>query len=205
MALPILTPSSELSAVVLPSTGTFAEAQDITNYAFGVYANTDGDFYDVNFVSGAMDQISFTYKMLGGDVLDIELTAGNVYTAYETSVLEYSYIVNIHQGKNILNTSLGATTGTFDHHGQLKTGDLSSSLVGTHVGLKYPKSDYGMTKRVGDRTSQILNIGGNTRIYSASLEADTENNDQDYDLQSLITSSVNFSDINFNDKIISSI
>jgi|TARA_R100000458_G_C8274275_1_gene249211 hypothetical protein len=200
MALPTLTPSSEISAVILPSTGTFSEAQDTTNYAFGIYADPDGDFYDVNFVSGAMDQISFTYKMLGGDVLDIELTAGNVYTAYEASVLEYSYIVNIHQGKNILNSTLGATTGTFDHHGELKSGDLSSSLDGTHVGLKYPKFDYAFTKRVGERTSQELDIGGNTRIYSASFDTNTTDNDQDYDLQSLITSSADFSSINFNNK-----
>ena len=200
MALPVLTPSSELSAITLPSTGTFVEAQNVTNYAFGIYADEDGDFYDVNFVSGAMDQISFTYKMLGGDVLDIELTAGNVYTAYESAVLEYSYLVNIHQGKNILNTSLGATTGTFDHNGELKSGDLSSSLAGTHVGLKYPKFDYAMTKRIGERTAEVLDVGGNTRIYSASVEADTVNNDQDYDLQTLITDSDDFSSINFNNK-----
>ncbi len=42
----------------------------------------------------------------------------NVYSAYEEAVLEYSYIVNIHQSKNILHSSLGATTGTFDSDGQ---------------------------------------------------------------------------------------
>jgi hypothetical protein len=41
------------------------------------------------------------YKKLGGDVVDIELTNANVYAAYEEAVLEYSYIINMHQGKNV--------------------------------------------------------------------------------------------------------
>ena len=48
--------------------------------------------------------------MLGGDVLDIELTPeDNVYTAYEMATLEYSTIVNNHQAKNVLSDFLGAT------------------------------------------------------------------------------------------------
>ena len=68
MASPTLTPSSEVSSIRLPITGTLTEAQDSTNYPLGLYASDSSDFYDENFVSGALDQVSFTYKMLGGDV-----------------------------------------------------------------------------------------------------------------------------------------
>ena len=99
MATPTLTPSSQTSAVRLPSTGTLGTGTDgagkTTHYPFGVYVETGGPLYDKNFISGASDQVAYTYKKLGGDVLDIELTVGNVYAAYEEAALEYSYIVNV--------------------------------------------------------------------------------------------------------------
>ena len=96
MSYPILTPESKSSKVILPVTGTITKVA--TNLPFGVYSS------DNDFLVGATDQVAFTYKMLGGDILDIELTEQNVYSAYETAVLEYSYILNIHQSKNALPT-----------------------------------------------------------------------------------------------------
>ena len=81
MAVPTLTPTSTTSAVALTSTGSVTTAADATNYAFGVYINSASPLYDKNFVSGAVDQVSYTYKKLGGDVLDIELTVGAVASA----------------------------------------------------------------------------------------------------------------------------
>ena len=131
MSLPILTPQSQMSKVILPVTGNAANVTS-TALPYGIYLdNTD-------FISGAVDQVSFAYKMLGGDVLDIEITEENVYTSYELAVLEYSYIINSHQAENVLSDFLGATTGTFDHDGELKAGALSSSLSGSHVSLKFP-------------------------------------------------------------------
>ena len=79
MAAPTLTPPSVNSAVILPVTGTHSEVT-ATNLPFGIYA-TDGILSDSNFVSGAVDQVAFTYRKLGGDVLDIELKSQNVYAA----------------------------------------------------------------------------------------------------------------------------
>ena len=80
--------------------------------------------------------------MLGGDVLDVELTEENIYAAYEEAVLEYSYIINIYQGKSVLTNVLGAATGTFDHDGHL-TGPLSASLEGkSPAALKFPKFNF---------------------------------------------------------------
>jgi hypothetical protein len=186
MSAPVLTPVSQTSTIILPSAGTLTKAQDITSYAFGIYAKSTGDnpFYDENFISGSIDQVSYTYKMLGGDVLDVELTEENVYTAYESSVLEYSYLVNIHQGKNSLPNALGHTTGTFDHHGALMAGDLSGSLSGSHVSLKYPKFDVTYAKRMSFRSSQDAALNGLVTEYSASVGI--VHDQQDYDLQDII-------------------
>ena len=89
MAVPVLTPASTLSAIVLPSAGTIADVA--ATLPFGIYSTSPA------FLTGAADQVGYVYKKLGGDILDIEITTGNVYAAYEESVLEYSYIVNLHQ------------------------------------------------------------------------------------------------------------
>ena len=115
-----------------------------TAVPYGVYLNS------TEFLSGAAAQVAYTYKMLGGDVLDIELTEQNIYTAYELATLEYSYIINNHQAINVLSDFLGATTGTFDHKGTLESGELSSSLSGTHVALKFPTFNFSYAARVSD-------------------------------------------------------
>ena len=94
-----LSPVSQTSAVILPSTGSTTAVTGAV--PFGVYTGSAA------FLSGASAQVSYVYKKLGGDVVDIELTPANVYAAYEEAVLEYSYIVNLHQGKNVLSNVLG--------------------------------------------------------------------------------------------------
>ena len=128
MARPTLTPISTTSTVVLTATGSSATASDTTNYPFGLYVEATSDLYDTNFISGAIDQVAHTYKKLGGDVLDIEITVGSVYSAYEESVLEYSYLINTHQSKNVLANVLGNTTGTFDHDGQINDWGLPNRV-----------------------------------------------------------------------------
>ena len=186
MATPTLTPSSQTSAVRLPSTGTLGTGTDgagkASHYPFAIYTNTSSDLYDINFITGASDQVAYTYKKLGGDILDIELTVGNIYTAYEEATLEYSYIVNVHQSKNILHSSLGATTGTFDSDGQ-----RTDALSGSNVEIKYPKYEFGYNRRIMDQASTEIGLGGTSPIYSASFV--TTASVQDYDLQAIISSS----------------
>jgi len=186
MAVPTLTPTSTTSAVRLPSTGSYYSIA--TALPFSTYTGSS------DFLSGARDQVAYTYKKLGGDILDIELSESNVYSAYQEAVLEYSYIVNVHQGKNILSDVLGETTGTFDHNGNLKTGVLSSSLAfdhptGSHPGisLKLPTLKLGYAKRAGEAFSNEAGYGGYDTIYSASISMSASV--QDYDLQNIISSS----------------
>jgi hypothetical protein len=185
MAKPTLSPSSTTSAVILSSAGTTTTTGDgagnTSHYPFGIYADTDSDLYDVNFINGASDQVAFTFKKLGGDVLDIELAAGNIYAAYEEAVLEYSYQINIHQAKNVLSDLLGMSTGTFDHDGQMVGGDAKDSAVN----LSFPRFEFGYAKRVADGIAVAAGAGGNQTMYSASFN--TAGGTQDYDLQKIIS------------------
>ena len=104
-----LSPSSTVSALVLPTTGTHSDVA--SSLAFGIYSSAA-------FISGAVDQVSYVHGKLGGNVLDIELQPANVYKAYEEACLEYSYIVNTHQAKNVLADMMGGVTGTFDQDGE---------------------------------------------------------------------------------------
>ena len=187
MALPTLSPASTTSTVILSSAGTTATtgngAGNTSHYPFGLYVDTESDLYDINFINGASDQVAFTYKKLGGDILDIELTDGNVCASYEEAVLEYSYQINIHQAKNVLSDLLGMSTGTFDHDGQMIGGDAK----GSSANLSYPRFEFRYAKRIGEGVAKEAGIGGNVTIYSASFA--TTGGIQDYDLQAIISSS----------------
>jgi hypothetical protein len=164
-----LSPKSQTSTIVLTSTGSTSLVTG--SLPFGIYTAS------ADFISGASSQVAYVYKKLGGDVVDIELTANNVYAAYEEAVLEYSYIINLHQGKNVLSSVLGNTTGTFDHKGELKTGPVSASL-------RYPRFQSGYSRKVGDSMISMGGLGGALPQYSASFKPVSKT--QDYDIQQII-------------------
>lgn len=172
MAFPNLTPTSTQSAIVLPSASSDSDAAITSSLAIGYYT-------DSAFIAGAKAQVAFTYKRLGGDILDIEITAKNVYNHYEEAVLEYSYILNLHHARNALGSALGGPTGSFDHQG---------TLTGTDdVSLKYPKFSFDYAFRAADTFSTQAMVGGTQPIYSASF--DTVADQQDYDLQAIVSGS----------------
>lgn len=168
MSYPTLTPESQTSAIVLPITGATDNVS--SQLPFGVYTGS------VDFITGAADQVSFTYKMLGGDVLDIELTEHNVYSSYETAVLEYSYLVNLHQAQNVLSDVLGNATASFDSDGEVTEGES--------ITTKLPSFDIGFAKQVATKASEEANVGGNLTHYSASITMNS--GQQDYNLQQII-------------------
>jgi hypothetical protein len=182
MAVPTLTPSSRTSAIALTTGSAPGDVKDNTSLPFQLYSDSSSAMFSQYFCSGASDQVAYVYKKLGGDVLDVEITNNQVFTAYEEATLEYSYILNIHQAKNMLGSALGGTTGTFDHDGE-----KINSTEPDNVNLKYPRWEFSYGKRVGDGVGQEAGMGGNTRIYSASF--DTVVNQQDYDLQQIVSSS----------------
>ena len=182
-APPTLSPVQKTSPYVLKSTGSY-DLVTTASVPYGVYLA--GALSSSQWTSGAVAQVSLTYKMLGGDVLDVELTENNVYTSYEMATLEYCSIINNHQARNVLSDFLGATTGTFDHEGTLQSGELSSSLSGTHLALKFPKFNFEYSKRVAEGLAGGAGFGDDVRIYSASIAL--QESKQDYDLQAIVQS-----------------
>ena len=168
MALPTLTPASNTSATILPKTGSTANVAAAC--PIGVYTAS------APFITGAAAQVAYTFKKLGGDVLDLEITEQNVYANYEEACLEYSYLVNLHQAKNALGSALGAATASFNHQGEVATG--------TGAAMKYPKFRFDYAFRLGDTFSTEATVGGTEPLYSASI--DRVNDQQDYDLQAII-------------------
>ena len=184
MSLPTLRPTSTTSAIALPETGT--EANVAAALPLGVYKDS------TEFLSGAAAQVAFTYKRLGGDVLDIELTEQNVYAAYEDAVLEYSYQVNLYQSKNALGAALGSPTASFDHQGETTAGADGAAL-------KYPKFSFDYAFKMGDKFATEAGIGGTEPIYSASFDRVAEQ--QDYDLQAIVEADPEFTSLVGNKRI----
>ncbi len=181
MALPTLTPLSKTSKSILSSTGSTINVTT-SSLPFGIYVAEEHwtpQQIDM-FKRGAADQVSFVYRRLGGDVLDIEIVENQVYAAYEEATLEYSYLVNLYQSKNVLSRALGTQTGSFDSKGQ-----ISGSL--DHPELKYPEYNLGYAIRVGQAYSTMADMNGTETVYSASITI--REGVQDYDLQAAISAS----------------
>jgi hypothetical protein len=119
-----------------------------------------------------------------------------VMTRYaKKMVLDLICMVYVHQSKNVLSDALGHTTGTFDHKGAIESSPLSSSLSGTHVGLKYPQFEFSYAKRVGHAISTEAGVGSHGSISTYSCSVAVGVGKQDYDLQGIISSaSVNNTD-----------
>lgn len=195
MALPVFSPVSQMSKVILPPTGNIANVTT-SSLPFGIYVSPEywSQTQVDMFRSGAVEQVAYVYKRLGGDILDIELVEGNVYSAYEEATLEYSYLLNLHQSKNMLPFVLGQTTGTFNNDGQLTGSDTSL----TNANLAFPKMSFTYAKNIGLGVSTEVLLNGTEPIYSASINMIPAV--QDYDLQATISSSAEANGWNINNK-----
>lgn len=169
MSFPELSPLQNSSVTVLPASGSASEVA--ASLPFGVYADSS------QFLSGAAAQVSYVYQKLSGPVVDIELTPGQVYAAYEEAVLEWSYLVNLFQTKNVLSNALGADTGSFDWKGEITSGTENLALL-------YPKYGVGFARRAAEAYAAEAGFGPQIKIYSASIPI--EDAKQDYDLQAAI-------------------
>ena len=82
---------------------------------------------------------------------------------YEDAVLEYSYLINVHQSKNILGSALGGTTGSFDHKGEVTAGP-------TNAQLKYPKLNFEIAFKIGDKFATEAGVGGTQQFILLPLQ-----------------------------------
>lgn len=184
MAITELTPKSKTNAIVLsPTTAQYTEVS--TKVPLGVYTAANLSTTETNaFVTGAVQQVSYVYNKLGGDVIDIEITNGQVYSSYEQACVVYSKIMNMHQAENVLSNVLGSTTASFDGNGQATGATATEVQPGDNFNLKYPKFDFSYARRVTEGISSEASLGGTNPVYSASI--DLVPGQQDYDLQALM-------------------
>ncbi len=182
MAIPNFSPVSQMSKVILPPTGNVLNVSE-TTLPFGVYVSQQywSEEQVAAYKTGSIEQVAFTYKKLGGDVLDIELVETQIHTAYEEACLEYSYLVNIHQAKNALPFMLGQDTGSFNSDGQL-TGSNAEQLA--NASLAFPKMQFTYAKNVSLGINTLVGVNGDEPVYSASIT--TSPSVQDYDLQAAV-------------------
>jgi hypothetical protein len=205
MAVPQLTPVATTSAIALPESGSLTLAEAAVNYPLAVYVRTTkqddtaNELYSQMFMTGAVEQVNYIYRKLGGDVLDIELTQKNVFTTYEEAVLEYSNIINLHQAKNTLGNALGNATGSFDQRGQISGSAIEGQQTLTDAALKYPRFNFGYGRQIADSIGTAIAIGGTQPVYSGSIAMTASV--QDYDLQTMLSQSSLDTDSLFNNKI----
>lgn len=185
MAIPNFSPASQMSKVILPPTGNVINVTT-SSLPFGVYVSTEywNNEQIAAYKTGSVEQVAFTYKKLGGDVLDIELVETQIHTAYEEACLEYSYHINLHQAKNALPFMLGQDTGSFNSDGQL-TGSNSGSLL--NASLAFPRMQFTYAKNVALGINSLVGLNGDEPIYSGSF--DMVPGQQDYDLQAAVSAS----------------
>lgn len=181
-----LQPLSTVSALILPSGGTHSDV--LSSLSYGIYTTKA-------FISGAVDQVSYTYQKLGGNILDLEITPSNVYNAYEEACLEYSYLVNTHQAKNVLSDMLGTSTGSFNQDGEFVAYEPGTAVK---PNLKFPRFQLGYATHIGRGVGIHVPVGSSQTIFSASFTP--ERNKQDYDLQKIIYSA-SLGEVPFKDKV----
>jgi hypothetical protein len=138
--------------------------------AFGLF-DTDSAF-----VADADRLVKYVAVKLGSGLpganeddthVQVELTSKDVYTCFEEACVEYSAIVNANQAKSSLAAFLGAATGTL-------TGGQN----------RYPRSSLEWARRQAQPFGEEAYVGGDRRLYSASI--DLVAGKQDYDLGTLI-------------------
>ena len=81
MAQPDLTPKSQLSKIILPKEGDTGSVD--TSLPFGIYVNETlwAPYQITIYKQGSADQVSYVYKKLGGDILDLEIRYKGEYSA----------------------------------------------------------------------------------------------------------------------------
>lgn len=166
---PNLQPTPLNSELILPPTGTYSHVLPAL-YPNNVYTSSQ-------FISGAVEIVSYIYQRAGGNILDIELLPSNVYNNYQAAILKYSELINNHHAKNILFGLLGLPTGTFDQNGNLSSG--------VSVSLMYaPPVSFGLSRQIGYQYANEHGIGGTSNVYSASFQL--VEGQQDYNLQEIL-------------------
>ncbi len=107
--------------------------------------------------------VLFVKRMLGDDVLSVELTKKQIWACFEQATLTYSSIVNFHQAKNQLADFLGQATG---------------SMTGSES--KYPRETLDFLVRQAEPYAILAGLGGSYDSVLGSIAL--THGQQDYNL-----------------------
>lgn len=108
---------------------------------------------DVEFQADADRNADFIRKKLGEPVMEVHLSASQIYASFEEACLEYSAMINSYQAKSTLTTFLGSPTGT---------------LEGSEN--KYPMKTLSLAKNIADPYNAEGGVNSSLPIVSASIE-----------------------------------
>lgn len=145
---------------------------DITASFIHVVSPTPFAVYDADplFQVDADGMVKLVYNRLGGNILQVELTNKDVYSALEQACLEYSSIINTYQAKSVLTNIMGSMTG---------------SLSGYQN--QNPRMDLSFAKRLAEGFSSEAGVGGSKTLYSASISLRA--GQQHYDINGYLSAS----------------
>jgi hypothetical protein len=134
---------------------TFAQTLNPTPFAF--YDN------DAAFQTEADAMVVFVKRMLGDDVISVELTKKQIWACFEQAVLEFGYLVNQYQTVSQIHSFLGISTG---------------SLSGSE--MRYPQETLEFLQRQAEPYAMYAGMGGLYNSTSGSITL--TGSVQDYDL-----------------------
>jgi len=118
---------------------------------------------DSAFQTEADNMVVFVKRMLGDDIMSVELTRKQIWACLEESMLEYSSIINQYQAKSQLNNFLGQPTGSLEGAEQT-----------------FPRENLEFLIRFAEPYAMEAGIGGSYDSVSGSIEL--EPGRQDYDI-----------------------
>jgi hypothetical protein len=168
-------PGSRIPKAILPSVGAISHVNEPAHpLPFQAYAD------DALFRQGAAEQVAFTHERLG--ILTIELTEYNVYAAYQQACMEYSYLINLAQAKNVLSSFIATPTGKHDTNGNLIEG--GGVAPGSHLELIVPRFNMNLERRFTTMIGNETGVIGDIPFYRAHF--DVIPGLQDYDLQQIV-------------------
>lgn len=134
-------------------------AQTLSPTPFGIFDA------DTTFQADADSMVVFVKRMLGDDVLSVELTKKQIWSCFEQSVLEFGSIINQFQAKSQLSNMLGYAT---------------SSISGSEG--KYPRQTLEFMRRMAEPYAMEASTGGSFNEISGAIDLETGR--QDYDIYS---------------------
>ena len=134
---------------------------------FGVYDK------DSHFQEDADGMVVYVKRMLGDDILSVELTNKQIYACFEEAVLEYSKQINSHQAESYMSNLLGINTGSLEDNEGNKIGPHGKEQLFPRETLEY------LIRRAEPYAAEAF-VGGSYDAISGSIQL--EQGRQDYNI-----------------------